>query len=735
MAAIAHAHAEQTTVQTVASTTYSDVLSITSGNFTAGKKYLLLVSAQVRVATAGSTHGIRVAHGGTAFADSEMLRIGTTSWCSYGYMTVWEAVSSEAISVQVRGASVSIAGEADQISIFAMNLSDDLTENTDWFFNERGNDDGLSTTPVDGASITFTPGGSGDWLVIAQQQVDAGDATTSTLCELNWSGATDPTAPKSSTEHANAADLWVTQLSRVYSLTAVSNTFKEIGSASSGTAHSRLHSAIFALNLNQFTDWASVWTVGDANLGTTDFGDQLATISLTPDVTSDVLIGGYWIFDGQNVSRTPEYRIQLDGSDQPGTQTTDIYQMFMKDATDERPLHLTTMAASVSTSAHTIDLDAGVSSTTSTPHAQHRSLWAFALELAAASNTTPTISPNTADAVVMSTTLPTVEFTGTDTESDDLRYQVQITDNPDAWAGGVEMEDNLSTGSGASLHPNPISSRTTWEGNPQIDDRFGQSFTGNGGILDKISIYMRRDEADTDGTFYVRVYAHQGTFGSTTANVGGHPAGTSYDRPATTALEDALLPTRGWLAKSDGLALDGTMSLSSAWYDLNFTGANRIRLYDGVKYFLVIDWVPNNSTNTNTVDLVGDSGLGHSGNAWVDGASANYGLASGWDLLFRVYESYVLLDKTSGTDSGFANTVSGGDTDPFTSGQKISYTVQSADRLSSGATYYWRARVKDPSGTDIWSSWTSTRSFTVSVGGIRPAAHHRPTFYSTRKVR
>ncbi len=79
----------------------------------------------------------------------------------------------------------------------------------------------------------------------------------------------------------------------------------------------------------------------------------------------------------------------------------------------------------------------------------------------------------------------------------------------------------------------------------------------------------------------------------------------------------------------------------------------------------------------------------------------------------NTFDSGALIDKVSGTDAGFANTVAGGDTDPFTSGQKASYTVQAANTLSVGV-YYWRVRGIDPSGSNTYGSYATTRSFTVS---------------------
>lgn len=70
----------------------------------------------------------------------------------------------------------------------------------------------------------------------------------------------------------------------------------------------------------------------------------------------------------------------------------------------------------------------------------------------------------------------------------------------------------------------------------------------------------------------------------------------------------------------------------------------------------------------------------------------------------------------SGTDSGFANTVTGGDTDPFNSGEKASFTVQAGDALATG-TYYWLARASDPGGTNNYSGWAALREFYIDTGG------------------
>ncbi|KKS83322.1 MAG: hypothetical protein UV60_C0044G0005 [Parcubacteria group bacterium GW2011_GWA2_43_11] len=73
-----------------------------------------------------------------------------------------------------------------------------------------------------------------------------------------------------------------------------------------------------------------------------------------------------------------------------------------------------------------------------------------------------------------------------------------------------------------------------------------------------------------------------------------------------------------------------------------------------------------------------------------------------------------LGDRTSDDEAGcspncFTNIVSGGDTSPFTEGNRIRFTMQST--LTTGSTYYWRVRAKD-SGSGIYGEWSDTYSFT-----------------------
>ena len=65
------------------------------------------------------------------------------------------------------------------------------------------------------------------------------------------------------------------------------------------------------------------------------------------------------------------------------------------------------------------------------------------------------------------------------------------------------------------------------------------------------------------------------------------------------------------------------------------------------------------------------------------------------------------INVVSNADSGF---VRSGDSDPFTSGQPVTYALQG---MLPPGTYYWRVRGLDPSGLNYYGAWSSTRSIVV----------------------
>jgi hypothetical protein len=390
MAAINHTFVSQTSPQALgAGFALISGMTISSGFFTAGKKYLILASGQIYHTTAVDSHSqLGVYHGttqvGWSLNDNRQATVNVTA--AYTFMFVWTAVGGEAIELW-GAAGAGGAASADQCFLAAINLSDDLVENTDWFYNENSSVTALSTTPATFATITFTPAVAGqDWLVLLTNNC-YNTITNQLLAELVRSGEASSSTPSNRYSSISTDGNLLSVMARVFNLGSSSNTFAMRMSMVASTGGYHAGSAVFALNLNKFKNYASAYTDGDVALNLTDFGDVIQTISITPDIVSDLVIGEAWGFDKNNAAAaaTAKQRVQIDGTDQPATQTSDNRLFTQAGATaDEEVFSLMTMASSVSQAAHTIDLDASVSITTNTPTAQMRSLWAFTMELASA---------------------------------------------------------------------------------------------------------------------------------------------------------------------------------------------------------------------------------------------------------------------------------------------------------------------------------------------------------------
>lgn len=288
-------------------------------------------------------------------------------------------------------------------------------------------------------------------------------------------------------------------------------------------------------------------------------------------------------------------------------------------------------------------------------------------------NYSPTValnSPN--DTATISDTTPDLTFTGTDSESDDIEYQVQV--NTSSAFGSVDSysETNQDT---TFTYGNTSSSASM----------FGQTFTGNGDTLATVTVYIAKRSGVT-GNAYAKIYAHTGTFGSN---------GT---------------PTGSVLATSDAFDVSAlTTSLSLA--EFTFSGAEQIALNNETKYVVIIDC--ENLSNALSIDVGIDStSPSHSGN-FVDDDAGFWNSYSAYDMPFYINNSNVLLNKVSETDTGFSG--SPDNTHPFTSGQQVTYTVQAGDALPAG-TYYWRVRGIDPSGSNTYGAWSTEQSFTITGG-------------------
>ena len=352
-------------------------------------------------------------------------------------------------------------------------------------------------------------------------------------------------------------------------------------------------------------------------------------------------------------------------------------------------------------------------------------------------NDSPTVALNTTNATDFgSDTTPTIEFTGTDAESNDIRYNAQIS------LSGTFLRDYIKGLSNlVAYYPLNETSGDAINNAPATAGSF------NGSVINAVQGSAGQvDEAYTfDGNGdHVKV------------------TGTSASYPITknTDFSITFLAKNSDLAQLDKkLVSDGNSGANSASFQIGTGSAdgNRIRVFarrsdntitldqttpsdvisDNNWHLITVTcsntaltiYVDNASVHTASwtrgthapditsiaATFVGGTAASNQFNGLIQHVaffSSVLTLSDVTNLYNKIFNASI-LNKVSGTDAGFTNTVTGGDTDPFNSGEKVSYTVQAGNALSNG-TYYWRVRGKDPAGSNTYGEWAASRSFIIS---------------------
>ena len=301
---------------------------------------------------------------------------------------------------------------------------------------------------------------------------------------------------------------------------------------------------------------------------------------------------------------------------------------------------------------------------------------AFLLALKPLVQTAPTVTLSSpSDASVTGNLTPVLNFTGTDAQGDTLEYEVQI-DTVNTFDGARTWMDSYSESNQNDFAP--LGSPT---GSTEISAG-GQTFAGNGGTVNVCSFYLKKVGSPT-AFMTAKIYAHSGTWGST-----GVPS--------------TLLATSSPIASSE---------LTTSFQLVYFSFPTAYTTTNGTKYVCVLDFTATGS-DTNYIELGGDwINKTHSGNACYNmPASTGWNYSTNIEICFYVGYGVVPIDALSATDAGFTAG------HPFASGTAINYAVQ--NNLADGHTYYWRVRAKDPSGTNTFGAWSSTRSFVIPVAFI-----------------
>jgi hypothetical protein len=316
--------------------------------------------------------------------------------------------------------------------------------------------------------------------------------------------------------------------------------------------------------------------------------------------------------------------------------------------------------------------------------------------------TPPTVILNSpSDGAVGQSNNPTLNFTGTDPQSDAEEYQVNIYNNSAivldnksssnvscsdtlAWSHTVNTDDNTYLVVGVATRNGRTVSSVTYGSQSLTQAAYHQ----NGGDA-RSEIWTLADP--TVGTHTVTV-----TISAVDTFEAGAVSYTGVSDVGNTA------------GNGGGFTTNSTISISSNTSNLV---VDTLAVQSANESLTVSDG------QTQEVNEVGDAG--------ADGMSDKPGESTttmGWTVDSDIWEETAVelvaatitsIDRFSTTNAGFADVTNSGDTHPFASGNNINFTVQVGDTLSSG-TYHWRVRAIDPSGSNTYGAWSSVWTFTAT---------------------
>lgn len=346
---------------------------IAGSNFTVGEQYLILCWGYYNNSSANSISGMRITHGGAAFAESESTLEVDESAAAYKmpyfWFTVWTAANEDLEVEYNRSGNTS---RVEDVTLVVMN-AEDLITNGDLQYNIDTAGGTISTTLATKASVTWTPDNNGDtWLVMAYSRGDINAVTGDTYEQRLVLGGTNMTTAIIDGEDTTNTPVLPSAYARTF--TNASTTIALQIRRGNG-AHAWLAAGIFALRLNVFETFVIDATAGTVNMdaGNNNY-NTLATITRAQGRTGSTIVAGGFIADDNGARVTA--RIQQDN-------TTDLTAENGGSAwatTDQTPFIAADIASYEARVAATWDLDGRETANTTNPDAEDPWLAMFTME-------------------------------------------------------------------------------------------------------------------------------------------------------------------------------------------------------------------------------------------------------------------------------------------------------------------------------------------------------------------
>jgi len=375
---------------TTTSTTYVDVTGaiLAKESMTALKRYLVMVQFTTDHSTAVDNMSLRMVSGTTPtlMPGSEIIALNHQTvgrfYC-FGWLHEFtQPATSEDLQLQWKVSAGT--GTIKSINMLAIEV-DDLAAAGHYYYGEdddTGAPTQLTTTPVDFATLTFTPNGTDDWLVLAGFTTLSNATPNTSVAAVLRHGA--DVQPAALWEQDVSGDTATHILTRVYPALAASSQQFDCSAEEDGGArtHDHKYTAIAAINLNAFVDHSSSWVAGAHSFAVnntpeilTESADSGADITPTTTGNFVAIYGGISPVGGFDVNRL---WVTMETVDESGFKGA-----YVHDIADDQPMSGSGLRSLSSGSSRVIDLVGQAQDVTNSPNIEQRSLACFSVALTA----------------------------------------------------------------------------------------------------------------------------------------------------------------------------------------------------------------------------------------------------------------------------------------------------------------------------------------------------------------
>lgn len=297
----------------VTSASFNTICTLAASEFEANKTYIIIAAAAARHTSASNEILMRVIHGTTPTNLDEQNAakevISNTMEAPFFWIFKFTQPSTtEDITLQGSSAGAG-TGTVEIGMLLCAKVSDDFTENTDWGFAEDLTNHPTTTTPTNGAAITFTPNGADTYLVMGCTIDQPGGTANNYLNRLN-----DTVAGVLSGIDREGEDITNERVANGLFWggvpTNVSHTFSVQYSheSAAGTIH---RSAIFWLRLNKFKNFAISFAAAEETPAASPSWTITRSLSITPTNTGDFVVFGGVDWDINSTTDDGATRLQI----------------------------------------------------------------------------------------------------------------------------------------------------------------------------------------------------------------------------------------------------------------------------------------------------------------------------------------------------------------------------------------------------------------------------------------